>query len=303
MDILQLQYFLEVARMGNMTAAASSMHVAQSSVSRSIARLEEELGVPLFERNGRGIFLNDYGRAFYDRASNMMRELGEGEQELKQMRDQFAGRVSVSTSSARQINRLMMQFMEKHPDALFRQRRLTDMQDIKAKLESGVLDYALTYGPLPDPEYRWDPMIREEFYILMQKDHPLSQKQAIDIADLEGEHILMNDVDDPDLLEAQCRQAGFDPIFSFIGNEYEVIGPMVERGLGIALIPTLSLYDMRNNLPLENLGKSRVVKIDDDAFQRQLGVLYRKHHYFSPAAKAFYRSLTEYFRVIELEMK
>ena len=289
--------------MGNMTAAASSMHVAQSSVSRSIARLEEELGVPLFERSGRGIFLNDYGRAFYDRASSMMRELGEGEQELKQMRDQFAGRVSVSTSSARQINRLMMQFMEKHPDALFRQRRLTDMQDVKEKLESGVLDYALTYGPLPDPEYRWDPMIREEFFILMQKDHPLARKQTINVSDLKGEHILMNDVDDPDFLEAQCRQAGFDPIFSFIGNEYEVIGPMVERGLGIALIPTLSLYDLRNSVPLEVLGRNTVVPIRDGSFQRQLGVLYRKHHYFSPAAKAFYRSLTEYFRVIELEMQ
>ena len=88
MDFLQLEYFLAVARIGNMTAAANSLHVAQASVSRSIARLESELGVPLFERSGRGIFLNDYGKIFYDRAETILRELDDGARELKEMRDQ-----------------------------------------------------------------------------------------------------------------------------------------------------------------------------------------------------------------------
>lgn len=303
MDFLQLEYFLTVARMGNMTAAATSLHVAQSSVSRSIARLETDLGVPLFERSGRGIFLNEYGKAFYNRAETILRELSDGERQLKEMRDQYAGRISISTSAARQINRLMAQYMEEHPDVLFRQRRMNDLSDIKAKLDSGALDYALTYTPLPDPEYQWELLIQEEYYVLMPHDHPLSSCPSVALRELKDINILLNDSEDPHFIGMLCMQNGFEPNFSFIGNEYEIIGPMVERGLGVAIISTLSLYDLKKSLPLERLAKIRISRIQEDALQRRLGILSRKHHYLSPAAKNFYRRLVEYFRIIEMEMK
>lgn len=104
-------------------------------------------------------------------------------------------------------------------------------------------------------------------------------------------------------MEEQCLKHGFSPTFSFISNEYEVLGPMVERGLGIATMTTLSVYDMRKNLPLEVLGRNELVKIADSSFQRTLGILSRKHHYLSPAARIFYRSLLDYFKVIEIEME
>lgn len=65
MELLQLEYFLKVARSGNVSQTAAEINVAQSSVSRSIARLEESLGFPLFERVGRKIVLNEYGRMYY----------------------------------------------------------------------------------------------------------------------------------------------------------------------------------------------------------------------------------------------
>lgn len=131
MDLLQLEYFLAVARLGNMTSAATSLNVAQSSVSRSIARLEADLGVPLFERSGRGIALNDYGKTFYSHAETILREINEGERELKELRDQHIGQVSISTCSARQINPLMIRYIEENPNVLLRQRRLTSSTEIK----------------------------------------------------------------------------------------------------------------------------------------------------------------------------
>lgn len=303
MDFLQLEYFLEVARMGNMTAAAHTLHVAQSSVSRSIARLEDDLGVPLFERSGRGIFLNDYGKKFYARAETILRERTDVERELKEMRDQFTGRVAISTSAARQINQLIIQYMSQHPNALFRQFRITDMQEVKAKLDSGSIDYALTHAQLLDPEYQWEPLIREEFFALVPAEHPLAGKSVLQISDLRGQRLLINNVDDPDFIEQQCLPYGFSPEFGFIGNEYEIIGPMVEEGLGISLISTLALYDMKKSLPLEHLSKIRLARIEGEAFYRTLGVLRRKHHYLSSAAKSFYKRLTDYFKIIELEMK
>ena len=302
MDFLQLEYFLEVARRSNMTAVASALHVSQSSISRSIARLEEELGVPLFERQGRGIFLNDYGKAFYARAERVFSEMKDGQHELKQIRDTFADRISVSTSSARQINRLMIQFLEEKPDVLLRQWRLTDMQDIKAKLDKGILDYALTYSALTEMEYQWEPLLQEEYYIIVSRDHPLIGKDTVSAVDLQDQHLLMNDVDDPDFVERQCASRGVKPLFTFISNEYDVIGPMVERGIGVGIVTTMSLYDLKKNLPAKRMAEIRIIKVCDDSFSRTLGILTRKHHYLSPAAKLFYRRLVDYLKLIRMEM-
>lgn len=64
MELLQLQYFRTVARMEHMTKAAKELRIAQPALSKTIARLEEDLGVPLFDRQNRQIKLNEFGRAF-----------------------------------------------------------------------------------------------------------------------------------------------------------------------------------------------------------------------------------------------
>lgn len=300
MELLQIEYFLAVARTENMTAAANSLHVAQSSVSRCITRLEKSLGVPLFEHSGRGIVLSDFGRTFYTRAESIMREISEGERELKDLRDQQLGRISISTSAARQINQLMIQALSENPDILFRQRRIADMNEVRAGLDSGMLDYALTYTPLPECDYDWKSLIVEKYYALMSASHPFAGRDTLKLLDLKDESLLLNDSDDPDYVTAACVKAGFEPRFSFIGNEFEVLGPMIEQGLGIALISTLGYYDMKKTLPLERLSLIRVVPIQDESFQRTLGVLSRKRRYMSPVAKSFYHKLLSYFKSMEL---
>ena len=138
---------------------------------------------------------------------------------------------------------------------------------------------------------------------MVPASHPLAQKTVLQISDLNGVRLLINNVDNPGFVEQQCACYGFSPQFGFIGNEYEIIGPMVEQGLGISLIATLALYDMKKSLPLEHLSKIRVLPIEGGIFRRSLGILYRKHHYLSSAAKSFYKKLKDYFKIIELEMK
>lgn len=224
MELLQIEYFLTVARTENMTAAANSLHVAQSSVSRCISRLEESLGVPLFERSGRGIVLSDYGREFYKRAETIMRELSDGERQLKEMRDQQIGRVSIGTSEARQINQLMIQYVEEHPNVLFRQQRVYKNDEVKALLDQGALDYALTFEPLPAAEYEWTPLITEQYYLLVSAQHPFAEQETITLKELGGQRIILNDSDSPNYVDHQLREQGIDQPFAFIGDEYEVLG-------------------------------------------------------------------------------
>lgn len=302
MDLLQIEYFLAVARTENMTAAANSLHVAQSSVSRCISRLEESLGVPLFERSGRGIILSDYGRAFYQRAETVMRELSDGEQQLKEMRDQHVGRVSIATSAARQINQLMVQYMAEHPDVLFRQRRAFDPEKTKALLDRGTVDFALTFEPLPAAEYDWTPLIEEQYYLVIPETHPFADRERIALRELGGERILLNDSDAPERLDQQLRAQGVNQAFAFIGNEYEVLGLMVERGAGVAMISTLGVYDLRKNLPMQSFSRIRVLPIEEPSLRRTLGIASSKRHYISQAAREFYGQLVAYFKLIHTEM-
>ena len=298
MDLLQIEYFLAVARTENMTAAANTLHVAQSSVSRCISRLEESLGVPLFERSGRGIVLSDYGRRFYARAETIMRELSDGEQEIKEMRDQQIGRVSIATSAARQINQLMIQYFSDHPQVLFRQRRVFDTDQVKALLDRGIVDFALTFESLPAAEYDWTPLIKEQYYLIVSEAHPFAEREQISLKELTGERLLLNDSDSPEYMEQQLVAQGL----AFIGNEYEVLGCMVERNAGAALISTLGLFDLRKNLPLQMLARIRVLSIEDTCLHRTLGIASSKRHYISQAAREFYDQLVSYFKTVNAEM-
>lgn len=301
MDIVQLEYFIAVARLENMTTAAASLHVAQSSVSRCISRLESHLGVPLFDRSGNGIALNENGRAFYPHAEAIIRELTDGSRRMKELRDQSLGRVSVATCAARQINQLMIRHMEEYPNVLFRQRRSSDLEEIRRLLDLGVLDYALTFSPLSEQDYNWTPLIHERYYVLISAKHPLASRSSIRVEDLKDVNILINDSDSPDYIEEQFQKHGVTPRFAFIGNEFDVLGPMVEREIGAALISTLALYDLKQGVPLESLARIRILPLQVE-LSRTLGIVSRKYHYMSQAAKEFQKTLVRYFRDVEQEM-
>ncbi|UUZ90022.1 LysR family transcriptional regulator [Paenibacillus sp. P25] len=92
MEWQQLEYFQTVARMEHMTRASEYLSVSQSALSRSIARLESELGVPLFDRQGRSITLNRYGQLFLKRVQRILKEYEEGRLEIQDLLDEEAGR-------------------------------------------------------------------------------------------------------------------------------------------------------------------------------------------------------------------
>ena len=303
MELLQLEYFAEVARVGNMTKAAENLHVSQSSISRNIAHLEEQLGVPLFERRGRGLILNDYGRILYQRAETVFRNIKDGTQEIIELRDQQLGRISISTSSTRQINHLMLNHFTENPNVLFRQQRITDIDLIREKLNSGEIDFALTYTPINNFEYEWTPLMQEESFILMSSKDELSQKSGLDYEDLTSRPLLINAANDPEFVESRCIQHGIHPVFSFITDEYEILGQMVERNLGIAFISSLELYDMRKFLPVNRFSKICIKSIGNRDFVRTTGIIRSKNHYLSASAKDFYKELISYFKRISEEMQ
>lgn len=95
MDLLQLKYFQTVARLEHMTQAAKALSIARPSLSQTIAHLEDELGIPLFERQGRRIRLNAFGRALLLHVERLFRELDEARQELADLAGTEHGQIAL----------------------------------------------------------------------------------------------------------------------------------------------------------------------------------------------------------------
>ena len=120
MDLLQLRYFQAVARHQHVSRAAAELHVAQPALSRAIARLETELGVPLFDRRGRRIRLNRFGAMFLARAGRALGELDQGQHELRDAAGLAQGTVAVAAETLRTLSGLVAGFLAGHPGVSFR---------------------------------------------------------------------------------------------------------------------------------------------------------------------------------------
>ncbi|GHO57601.1 hypothetical protein KSB_60760 [Ktedonobacter robiniae] len=114
MDLLQLRYFRVVARREHMTKAAEELCIAQPSLSKTIRRLEKEIGVPLFDRQERSLQLNQFGKAFLEHIEAMFSELEEGQRKVQDMAGLEQGVVSLIAASLPWIPDLLYCFQILH---------------------------------------------------------------------------------------------------------------------------------------------------------------------------------------------
>jgi LysR family transcriptional activator of glutamate synthase operon len=238
----RLRQFVAVARTEHMTHAAGEIGVPQSTLSRGIARLEAELGVPLFVRAGRTVRLTREGRTLLRHAERALAELAEGARELVGDADRVHGRVGLaflSTLGTAVVPRLLRDFRADHPGI-----RFDLVQGAHAllleRLRAGAADLALT-SPLPDePGLVAEPLDEEELRLAVPADHPLAaRRDGVALAEAAGEPFVgfLPGYGLRGTVDAWCRQAGFVPRTAFEGGDAETLRGLVGAGLGVALLP------------------------------------------------------------------
>ena len=149
MEIRQLKYFIEVAKLEHVTQAADSLHVAQSAVSRQISLLEDELGVPLFTREGRNVKLTQMGRLFLTYAERCLNELDLAKQQIQEYLNPDLGMIRLGFSSGLSVQTLppvLTEFRESHPGLHFQLQQGTTDQ-LFHYIESGEIDLAFSPSP------------------------------------------------------------------------------------------------------------------------------------------------------------
>ena len=193
MEFRSLQYFLMVAREENITKAANLLHLTQPTLSRSIMQLEEELGVKLFTRSNHNIILTQDGMLLKRRAQELVSLAEKTKQDFQRGDVQLTGEISIGSGefrSTRYLSKMIASFREKHPLVRY-QIYSGNSENIKERIERGILDFGLMMEPIDISKYEYISMpAKEKWGILVSELSELSQKETIQAADLQNEQLI-----------------------------------------------------------------------------------------------------------------
>ncbi|GAA2309664.1 transcriptional regulator [Streptomyces caniferus] len=281
MDLLSLRYFREVARREHISRAARELRVAQPSVSRTIARLEAELGVPLFDRQGRTIRLNRYGAAFLVRVERALSELDDGRRELADAAGLDDGSVAVAAETLLPLTELLAGFRAAHPGVTVRCLQSTP-EVMREQLRAREVDFCVASQPLTGPGLGAVRLLRDEVLLVVAAGHPLAARERVTVAEIADEPFITTRTGhwQRALLERLFSKIGRRPIISCEGDEPGATHFLVAAGLGIGLIPAVARAELPQ-VPLAWL------HLDTPDCVRTLSLVRREDSYLSTAAARF----------------
>lgn len=257
MELRVLQYFLVVAREENITRAAAFLNITQPTLSRQLMQMEEELGVKLFHRGRHNILLTEEGLLLRRRAQEIVDLTMKAEKELKHGAEVISGELAIGCGEARNmkpLSEMMASFRRKYPDVSF-QIYTAIADDVKERLENGVLDMGLLLEPVEISRYHYVRMpLEEKWRVLMRKDSALAEKERITPKDLAGYPLIIaKRLSVRNELENWFGQTAEDLCIACTCNlSHSNQMDMVENGVGAALTMDFSCsHDMLCLRPLE----------------------------------------------------
>ncbi|MFD1887268.1 LysR family transcriptional regulator [Paenibacillus wenxiniae] len=288
MELLQLQYFVKLARLEHMTEAAESLYVTQSSLSKTIQRLEQSIGVPLFDRVGKKLKLNVYGHAFLPRAEKALFELEQGRQQLLDWSQSRLPSIRLAVTNASTLPQILRTFREQEPHIQFHvQMCATD--ELENLLHKGEVDFGLTSLPIHDEQLVYEIVCNDPILIAIPTSHPLAKvaMESLPLIQLAHERLVgvKKGYHTRDLVDQACQTAGFVPEYIFEGNEPARLGAFIEAGIGIGFIPA-------TGMPVSD---SICLLPSQPPLFRQIALVWRQEKYISAAAQKFQRVVQEHF--------
>lgn len=215
MEIRQLRYFLDIARTEHLTTSAKQLFVTQSTLSHGLRQIEEELGVPLFERVGRGLKLSQAGRVFKDYAARALQELEAGRMALADLASLQAGQLTVGvipTSLHTLVPSAVAAFNARYPKIHVVLRELL-APEIEALLLSGDLDMGMAFHPAGVEGVDSEPLFEEHMQFVAHASHPLAGQASLQLQQLQDVPLalLSRRFATRRLLEEHFRAAGVQP--------------------------------------------------------------------------------------------
>jgi len=243
MELHQLRYFLAIAQQRSFTAAAQVCHVSQPSLSSQVAKLEGELGGPLFERSRQGARLTPRGEVFRPRALEALQQLEIAKGELEELSGLKRGEVILGclpTTGAYILPGILKAFREAHPTLQVRLREESSPILGRALLDTEV-DLALVDEAGLAAGVRSEVLFREPLLVIAPRGHPFAKRKRIPLGRLAGEPLILMKSGHgfrKIVLDA-LAQARVEPRVVYETSGIDTVQTLVEAGLGLSLVPLM----------------------------------------------------------------
>jgi DNA-binding transcriptional LysR family regulator len=283
MNLQQLEYLKIIAETKNFSTAAVLASVSQPALSKAISKLETELKVPLFERNGRNIKLTCFGEVFLKHATIALSEIEKGTRELKDMASPDKGTISIASTyciSTYFMPFIISDFLSCCPDAKF-QFNHESIPDILRDLKEGKIHLGF-YDDIDDisvnDEIESIPIKKEEYVLIVPKKHHLSNQVEVSLKDLKDESFIVFSDGNKDKKLSYSEFIEYTPKISLQSNQVSMLGGLVAAGAGITIV---------SNSPLINTNTVSIIKIKEDIGHKTIYMGWVKDSYMSPSTEKF----------------
>jgi LysR family transcriptional regulator, transcription activator of glutamate synthase operon len=238
--IRDLEWLLRVAELGHVTDAAALLRTSQPTLSRTVARVEEELGAPAFVRTADGVHLTSAGELVVEAARDVTARWARLRTELDALLDPDAGTVRLAflDSIASSLVPAVLRDFHAHAPAVRVLLSQEPAHEIREDLASGATDLAITSFGI-GPELGWHPLQEDRLVVVVPPRHRLAGRKRLRLAELEGEELVTTPVGFGfrTLLDGLLREAGVAPTVSFESQDLATIEGLVAAGLGVAVVP------------------------------------------------------------------
>jgi LysR family hydrogen peroxide-inducible transcriptional activator len=298
MTLTELKYIVAVARARHFGHAAEACFVAQPTLSVAIKKLEDELGVTLFERGGSEVSVTPLGAQIVAQAERVLEQTAAIKELAKQNKDPLSGPLRLGviyTVGPYLLPPLVKNLIEHVP-----QMPLVLQENFTVKLldllRQGELDAAIMALPLPEHGMAVQPLYDEPFVVAMPKNHPWASRKEIAAEDLKSETMLLLGTGHcfrDQVLEVCPEMARFSSPGNgmqrtFEGSSLETIRHMVASGIGLTVLPRASVPDMK-----DPNGMLTFVPFKEPAPSRRVVIVWRKSFTRRAAIDAVVRAVAD----------
>lgn len=272
MTIKDLSYFLQVCEAGSINGAARNLYISTQDLCRILKNIEDELGYPIFERTKTGVTLTDDGRILERHAREILAQSDALTEEIRRRHSALDGRLRIAAAYGL-ISLFgpasILAFRRQNPDIHVEISEYTDLRVAEAVWYREA-DWGLVNLPVDESRYHAEPLADIPLYLLVNCDTPLSRLDTVDITQLQGQPIAIQNQEFSlhQLILRKCRQAGFEPQVVFETNGVCMCNQLYLQNETVSVVPAHTMRNLRSD-------RTRLIPFADREMQLQCALIRR----------------------------
>ena len=290
MNIQNLRYFAIVAKLENVSRAAELTHTSQSSISKNILTLEEELGIKLFDRHGKKLVLNDAGKRFLESCDKILQETDSVTKDLHHM---SVGGDNVIRISARGMDphlfACMAMFRVSYPEVEYAIDYIPERNELPDINEYDMIIYP---DEIKYSKFKGVPFYNEKYYFAVRGDNPLAQRVSLPVKMMNDLHfVFLRHQTEYEYPFHVCLAQNIRMSTVNFADTEDLHRQMIAHGIAVGFVSEGSAEIYRND------SRIKLLHLTDDRFTRRMKLCFKREKHLSPMASAFKEYLVSYFNL------